>query len=95
VTRLVDGVLESGLVVRENRSSDRRSIHVALTPPGREVFERAIAAHVESIDHHLKTPPNGDDRAAPTVGLIKIAGSDHSGNYRNRIHMNNVIAHSP
>jgi DNA-binding MarR family transcriptional regulator len=59
VTRLGDRVLESGLVVRENRSSDRRSIHVALTPPGREVFERAIAAHVESIGHHVKTPPEG------------------------------------
>jgi hypothetical protein len=57
--------------------------------------ERADAAQVESIDHHLKTPPNDDDRAVPTVALIKIVGSDHSGDNRNRIHINNVIAHSP
>jgi hypothetical protein len=78
-----------------NSPSDRRSIHVVLTPPGQEVFERAIAARVESIDHHLKTPPNDDYRAAPTVALIKIDGSDHSGDNRNRIHIDNVIAHSP
>jgi DNA-binding MarR family transcriptional regulator len=52
VTRLADRVLEPGLVVRENSPSDRRSIHVVLTPAGQEVFERAIAAHVERIDHH-------------------------------------------
>jgi hypothetical protein len=59
------------------------------------VLERADAARVESIDHHLKTPPNDHDRAAPTVALIKVVGQDHSGDTRNRIHMNNVIAHSP
>ena len=95
MTRLVDRLLESGLVVRENSPSDRRSIHVVLTPPGHELLERADAAHVESIDHHPKTPPNDDDRAAPTVALIKIVGSDHAGDDRNRIHINNVIAQSP
>ena len=43
-----------------NNPSDRRSIHVLLTPAGHEELERAIAAHVESIDHHL-TPLNDDD----------------------------------
>ena len=52
VTRLADRVLDSGLLVRENSPSDRRSIHVVLTPPGHELLERADAAHVESIDHH-------------------------------------------
>jgi hypothetical protein len=42
------------------------------------VIERAIAAHVGSIDHHRMAPLNDDDRAALTVALIKIVGSDRS-----------------
>ena len=53
VTRLVDRMAEAGLVARENCPSDRRSIHVVLTPEGRAVLERAIAQHVDSIDRHL------------------------------------------
>jgi hypothetical protein len=90
VTHPVDRVVDPGPLVR-----DRRSIHVGLTPAAQEVIEPAITARVESIDHHVRTPLHDDDRAAPTVELIKIVGSDHSGDYRNRIHMNNVIAHSP
>ena len=53
VTRLVDRMAEAGLVARQNCPNDRRSIHVVLTPQGRAVLERAIAAHVDSIDRHL------------------------------------------
>jgi DNA-binding MarR family transcriptional regulator len=72
LTRLVDRMVEAGLVARENSVSDRRSIHVLLTPAGHEVFERAVAAHVESIDRHLVAPLNEDERAALTLALIKI-----------------------
>jgi DNA-binding MarR family transcriptional regulator len=37
--RPVDRVVEAGLVVQENSLSDRRSIHVVLTPAGHEVLE--------------------------------------------------------
>jgi DNA-binding MarR family transcriptional regulator len=76
VTSLVDRVVDAGLVVRENSPSDRRSINVVLTQAGQQVLERAIAAHVESIDRHLMAPLNDDDRAALTVTLIKILGPD-------------------
>jgi DNA-binding MarR family transcriptional regulator len=55
VTRPVDRLIEAGLVVRENSPSDRRSIHVELTPPDTTCSSRPIAA--QSIDHGLKKTP--------------------------------------
>jgi len=72
VTRLVDRMADAGLVARENCPSDRRSIYVVLTPEGRVVLERAVAQHVDSIDRHLMSHLDGDDRAALEVVLTKV-----------------------
>jgi DNA-binding MarR family transcriptional regulator len=72
MTRLVDRMIEAGLVVRHMSSSDRRSIEVVLTKIGREVLKRAIAAHLESIDRHLVAPLNRNDRASLAVTLSKV-----------------------
>jgi len=72
VTRLVDRMAEAGLVARQNCPSDRRSIHVVLTPEGRAVLERAIAQHVDSIDRHLMAHLDTGDRAALEVVLTKV-----------------------
>ncbi len=72
VTRLVDRMAEAGLVARQNCPSDRRSIHVVLTPEGRAVLERAIAQHVESIDRHLMAHLDPGDQAALEVVLTKV-----------------------
>jgi len=72
VTRLVDRMVEAGLVARQNCPSDRRSIHVVLTAEGRAVLERAVAQHVDSIDRHLMSHLDSDDRAAMEVALSKV-----------------------
>ena len=72
VTRLVDRMVEAGLVARQNCPNDRRSIHVVLTPQGRSVLERAIAAHVDSIDRHLIAHLDASDRAALAMVLTKV-----------------------
>jgi DNA-binding MarR family transcriptional regulator len=72
VTRLVDRMVEAGLVARENCPNDRRSIHVVLTPEGRTVLERAVAQHVDSIDRHLMAHLDAGDRAALVVALTKV-----------------------
>jgi DNA-binding MarR family transcriptional regulator len=81
MTRLVDRMVAAGLVVRENSSKDRRRIHVVLTGAGQDVLERAIAAHIESIDHHLVAPLNNNYRASLDVTLSTVLGlepiSDH------------------
>ena len=77
VTRLVDRMVEAGLVERQACPSDRRSIHVILTPEGRSVLGRAIAAHIEGIDRHLMAPLDDDDRAALTTALTKVLDGGH------------------
>ena len=73
VTRLVDRMVEAGLVARQNCPSDRRSVHVVLTPTGESTLRNAIGAHIEGIDRHLVAPLNETDRAALKVALSKLA----------------------
>ena len=72
ITRLVDRMVGAGLVARENCPNDRRSIHVVLTPEGRAVLERAIAAHMDGIERHLMAHLDGSDRAALESALNKV-----------------------
>jgi MarR family transcriptional regulator, 2-MHQ and catechol-resistance regulon repressor len=72
VTRLVDRMVEAGLVARENCPSDRRSVYVVLTPDGRSTLERAVAEHIEGIDRHLMAPLTASDRAALEITLTKL-----------------------
>jgi DNA-binding MarR family transcriptional regulator len=76
VTRLVDRMVEAGLVARKNCPSDRRSVHVVLTPAGESTLGRAIGEHIEGIDRHLIAPLDQKDRAALAVALTKLL---HSG----------------
>ena len=72
VTRLVDRMVEAGLVARENCPSDRRSIYVVLTPEGRAVLDKAVAAHIDGIDRHLVAHLSDSDRTALEVALHKV-----------------------
>jgi MarR family transcriptional regulator, 2-MHQ and catechol-resistance regulon repressor len=72
VTRLVDRMVEAGLVARQNCPSDRRSIYVVLTPEGQAVLDRAIAAHIDGIDRHLVAHLSHGDRAALESALVKV-----------------------
>jgi MarR family 2-MHQ and catechol resistance regulon transcriptional repressor len=72
VTRLVDRMVEAGLVARQNCPSDRRSVHVVLTPAGHSTLRSAIGAHIDGIDRHLVAPLNETDRAALKVALSKL-----------------------
>lgn len=53
LTRLVDRIVEAGLIERQNCPSDRRSIYVALTPDGEAMLEKAAAIYVHGIETHL------------------------------------------
>jgi DNA-binding MarR family transcriptional regulator len=75
VTRLVDRMVEAGLVARHNCPNDRRSVHVVLTPAGQATLRSAIGAHIEGIDRHLFAPLDDADRAALAVALSKLLRS--------------------
>src|SRR6202167_4624446 len=72
VTRLVDRMVEAGLVTRQNCPNDRRSVHVVLTPEGQSMLHRAVTQHIEGIDRHLIAPLDATDRAALEVALDKL-----------------------
>jgi DNA-binding MarR family transcriptional regulator len=72
VTRLVDRMVDAGLVERAACPSDRRSIHVVLTTEGRNVLDRAVAAHIDGIDRHLMAHLDDTDRANLATALTKI-----------------------
>ena len=72
VTRLVDRMVEAGLVARENCPNDRRSIYVVLTPEGHAVLERAVGEHIDGIDRHLIAHLSDRDRAALETSLRKV-----------------------
>ncbi len=72
VTRLVDRMVEAGLVARKNCPNDRRSVHVVLTPEGQAVLDRAVAAHGESIDRHLIAHLGPGDRDALEHALTRV-----------------------
>ncbi len=68
VTRLVDRMVDAGLVERQACPSDRRSIHVILTAQGRDVPDRAVAAHMKGIDRHLMRRTSMTATAGAWVG---------------------------
>jgi DNA-binding MarR family transcriptional regulator len=72
VTRLVDRMVDAGLVARQNCPSDRRSVHVVLTPEGQATLERAVAAHVDGIDRHLMAHLDDQERASLEAVLTKL-----------------------
>jgi DNA-binding MarR family transcriptional regulator len=72
VTRLVDRMVDAGLVERQNCPNDRRSIHVVLTPKGRAVLGQAVAAHVDGIERHLMAHLDVSDRGDLVRVLSKV-----------------------
>ena len=72
VTRLVDRMVDAGLVERKNCPNDRRSVHVVLTDRGQAVLEQAVAAHIEGIDRHLMAHLEPSEQAALAAVLTKL-----------------------
>jgi DNA-binding MarR family transcriptional regulator len=72
VTRLVDRMVEAGLVERTLCPSDRRAIHVALTAAGAAKLGEATAKHLDSLQEHLIDPLTPTERAQLTSILHKL-----------------------
>jgi MarR family 2-MHQ and catechol resistance regulon transcriptional repressor len=72
VTRLVDRMVDAGLVARQNCPNDRRSVHVVLTPQGHETLGRAVTAHIDGIDRHFFAALSQADRASLSKVLGKL-----------------------
>src|SRR5438874_11330548 len=53
LTRLVDRMVDDGLMRREPCPSDRRSTYAVLTADGRSALRRAAPTHLRGIDEHF------------------------------------------
>lgn len=63
VTRLADRLEAEGLVERRSCPEDRRVVHLALTPAGEHVLERALGHHLEGLETHVTSRIPAEDLA--------------------------------
>jgi DNA-binding MarR family transcriptional regulator len=76
VTRLLDGLEESGLVEKAACASDRRVSYAVLTASGRKRLEAASTSHVAAIRELFAERYNGEDldRLVDLLGRLPGAG---------------------
>ncbi|MQA83133.1 MAG: winged helix DNA-binding protein [Streptosporangiales bacterium] len=77
-SRLVDRLVDAGLVERHAAGDDRRRIELSLTPRGRVLQERILAAHEGILEHGRGRV--GDRDLGPALELLRhlLAGSPYA-----------------
>lgn len=76
VTRLLDRMVEKGLVEKSGHDSDRRITRVAITPQGREIISKLIVLAKEHERRVLE--PLGRARAEELKNTLRKIVRDHS-----------------
>jgi len=71
-TRLIDRLEEAGLVERQLCPSDRRAIHVAITPQGNVRLDEALRVHMDYLEEHVSSRLTCDERGELTALLSKL-----------------------
>lgn len=71
-TRLVDRMVEAGLVGRERSRTDRRIQVVTITPLGEEKLAEAAQRHARAIDEHVFQVLKPEQLAATIAGLDEL-----------------------
>jgi len=74
-TRLIDRLVAEGLVERQACPSDRRAIHVAITPEGNARLDEALAVHLTTLDRELAGRLDARERSTLTALLSKLNAS--------------------
>ena len=72
LTRLVDRMVDAGLVAREPCPSDRRVLYAQLTPAGRATLRRAAPTHLRGIDEHFASVLTDAEVAVMTRALGRV-----------------------
>ena len=75
LTRLVDRMVDDGLVRREPCPSDRRSTYAVLTADGRSALRRAAPTHLRGIDEHFARLLTDDEVGALSRALGRVLDS--------------------
>jgi DNA-binding MarR family transcriptional regulator len=78
LSRLIDRMVESGLVRRERCPSDRRGAFAVITDEGSRVLRRAAPVHLRGIQEHFARHLEGDEVRvlAALLGKVNAAARD-------------------
>ena len=60
-TRIVGRLVDDGLLQRQQRGTDRREVHVELTPAGRRLWRRMATVHTRDIERLVGRQLSGRD----------------------------------
>lgn len=71
-TRLIDRLVEAGLVERQSCPSDRRAIYVAMTTQGDAKLDEALGVHLSYLDKNLAGRLSPMERSALADLLTKL-----------------------
>jgi DNA-binding MarR family transcriptional regulator len=72
MTRLVDRLEAAGLVERAACPNDRRGLEAVLTAKGRKLVQKALPAHLDSLERHIAGPLCGElDRLAEPMRVLR------------------------
>lgn len=75
LTRRLDRLVASGLVVRRSCPTDRRGVLAVLTPAGRARLEAAAPTHVDGVRRHFISQLRSQDLDTLAGSLDAVAGS--------------------
>jgi DNA-binding MarR family transcriptional regulator len=75
VTRLVDRMVEAGLMERQACDTDRRAIYAAATPAGRAALRDALPVHGDSLRRNFSEVLTPDEISKLRSTLTKILTS--------------------
>ena len=78
LTRVVDRLVEGGLVTRDRSATDNRVVHASLTDAGRKRVRAAARTHLRGIREHFTALLTNDQLRAAADALEVIAGAHQS-----------------
>ena len=76
ITRLLDGLEQSGFVERASCASDRRVVYAVLTDAGLAKLREASGSHIAQIDAHFRASLDDEQLDALTTLLTRLGEGD-------------------
>jgi DNA-binding MarR family transcriptional regulator len=72
ITRLVDRMVEGGMLTRDAHATDRRIVYATATAKGRAALREALPIHAESLDRHFASVLTPAELRMITATLTKV-----------------------